>query len=190
MRAQARQFHHPPLRMKTVLADNLIQRRGDFRRMDFIHPAALRADHKQHQIVRPVILRAGNEGISAFKPMRQPLRDQKIQRAIDADRSPLLPVCFRQPFDQLIGTQRPVIGIKSGEHQTADRGQSFPPTAAQSLCPFERRRGLGGPRRRMGATHCLDIRTVQGEMILMLRHSPKKPFFRLTLIEALAHHPF
>lgn len=135
MRAQARQFHHPPLRMKAVLADNVIQCRGDFRCMDFIHPAALRADHKQYQIVRPVILRTGNEGIAAFKPMRQPLRDQKIQCTVDADRSALLPVCFRQPFDQLISTQRPVIGIKRGEDQTADRGQPFPPTAAQSLRP-------------------------------------------------------
>ena len=65
--------------------DDLIERLCNFWRMDLIHPAALCADHKQHQIVRPVILRTGNEGIATFKPMRQPLRDQKIQRAVNAD---------------------------------------------------------------------------------------------------------
>lgn len=69
-------------------------------------------------------VRTGNKRIPRGQPVRQPMLDEKVERAIDADRSEATPLLLQpEDVDQVIGAERPVRSQKSGKDVAPDRRQ-------------------------------------------------------------------
>jgi hypothetical protein len=122
------------------------------------HGAALFADEEHDRFAAVVIMHAGDEGVTAFNAMHEPLLAQKVERAINGDRRDARSA-HRQPIDQLIGAEWQMACKQRLQHAAAHRRE---PLIARGANRFGTRDRVAGAtamvvigRRKYRAQICL-----------------------------------
>ena len=85
--------------------------------------AAAFADQENHRVAAGMIVHAGNERVTAFDAMDEPVVAQELERAIDRDRRRAGGVL--EPFHDLVGAKRLMACEQRFQHLPPHRRQSL-----------------------------------------------------------------
>jgi hypothetical protein len=86
MPATAKNFKRVLPGLKLTLGGEAVKRLCHLCGFNFIYAAAVLADEESDKILRAMVMRAGNERVTAGEAVDEPVFQQKIQSAIDGDR--------------------------------------------------------------------------------------------------------
>jgi hypothetical protein len=103
-------------------------------------PAAL-ADEEHQDAAVAMLVRAGDESVSALDAMGEALLQKEVQGAVDRDRGGAVSLAVLEPLDQLVGTDRRMRARQSLEDLAANGRQARPALGADPLGTGERRLG-------------------------------------------------
>lgn len=92
-------------------------------RCRFGHGAAGFADQEDDRLKMGVAMTAGEKSVPRGEPVNQAILQQKIERAVNRDRRGMFPGRGGDPFDQIIGAERPPFLRQDFEHAPAPRRQ-------------------------------------------------------------------
>ncbi len=152
MGAGSGNFQHLEVGLEPLSGKRMRHRIGETRGGKFVDAVASFANQKGDEIVRPVPMWTGDEGVPARQAMHQPLLDEKIERAIDGDRGEsAATVSNRQRICDVIGAERPVRGVERLQNAPSDRCETHALGPAQGLRPSQRIRRACNLVRGMGA---------------------------------------
>ena len=86
-----------------------------------VDATAALTDHEHDEVVATVLERAGDECIAALNSMHKAVVQQELESPIDADGRRTGQSGGPDPVRKLVGTDRPVRGIKGRQNLAADR---------------------------------------------------------------------
>ena len=123
VRADAGDLDHRSLGREAGGARGGLELVGDRGRRRLADLAALVAQQEHDKILAAVMADTGDEGVSAFDPVHEPVVAKKIQRAIDRDRRRPRSAARSAALDDLVGAKRLVAFEQNLQHPAADRRQ-------------------------------------------------------------------
>lgn len=143
MGATSGDLEHLQVRLEALALEEMRDRRAQAGGGELVDPTAGLADQECDEVVAAVLVRAGDEGVAARKPVHQPLLDEEVEGSVDGDRRKPPGGGGGKHVGHIVGAERPVRRVERLEHRPANGRQAHALVAAGRLGAGKRLRPPG-----------------------------------------------